>query len=118
MATNHYTPQDRNAFAAVINSSGQIILEHNVSCEIAQMKLTSKDNKQLFKFVNSKLGNDTRNGQSIYTINNHGNQLYGDIKIAETFDKEFLTNFNSIKIFSSCLRATQMVCFLTALLLT
>ena len=55
--------------------------------------LTAKDNKQFFKFVNSKLSNDTRNGQPIYITDNHGNQLYGNIKIAETFNKKFVKKF-------------------------
>ena len=40
MATNHSTLQERNAFAGAINSPRQIILEHNVSREIAEIKLT------------------------------------------------------------------------------
>ena len=60
--------------------------------------------KQFFKFVYSKLDNETGNGQLIYLLDNHGNQLYGDIKIAETFNKKFVKNFNSTKISSSCPR--------------
>ena len=36
--------------------------------------LANKDNKQFFKCVNSKLGNDMRNGQPIYLLDNQGNR--------------------------------------------
>ena len=38
MTTKHSKPEESNAFAGAVNSLGQIILEHNLCCEIAEMK--------------------------------------------------------------------------------
>ena len=66
-------------------------------CHSESQLLAAKGNKQFFKFVNSKLGNDAGNGQPIYLIDNRDNKLYGDIKIAETFNKEFVKNLTPSK---------------------